>query len=305
MFVSIAQHGHGAPGIIHDVATQHRLEIFDATSVAATPRPPMLQPSPLLDRIVASAQALASPAVRSAGAPQQPIHDGVGGDRISELLKEQRQIRVLLEEQNQLIKTHVSQTQELMHMARHQPSPQTVTRRYLRMRGTHTPTLTSTHRRTSDAGYDTANAVEDSGKLTMRRSNSLSEIVDGIRSFEVEGYEETQHHPSHGMRQPLSFTSPVYMAQSARAESPTATHSTAARSSATGSSINNLVSRINRLVGDSNAAQPAFERPPLPAHGRPQPRNLTLGSKVTPTTQKYLDSLGADDSPLPAPRHLS
>ncbi|KAJ2684097.1 hypothetical protein IWW39_005108, partial [Coemansia spiralis] len=69
-------------------------------------------------------------------------------------------------------------------------------------------------------------------------------------------------------------------------------------SSASGSiGISNLVSRIHHIVSDtagSNAPPKPFERPPLPVYSNKPPlpgRDLGHGSKVTPTTQKYLDSL--------------
>ncbi|KAJ2667452.1 40S ribosomal protein S6 [Coemansia sp. RSA 1199] len=221
------------------------------------------------------------------------------GNGIVELLKEQRHIRSLLEEQNNLLKTHVSQTQELVRMARHQPSPQTVTRRYLRMKGTHTPTLTNVHRRTSDAGRAIVDSAESTSTQNMRRSTSLSEIVDGIRSFEVEGYEETEHHPRHDPRSHL-IASPLYVGSNKHAiESPSQSQLSTIGSSSALSSINSLVTRINRLASDDRRTAPvpqgAFERPPLPAYTQAQDRNHSHGSKVTPTTQKYLDSLNSHD----------
>ncbi|KAJ2357960.1 40S ribosomal protein S6, partial [Coemansia sp. RSA 2618] len=314
-FMPVAQYGHGALGIIHDVAVQHRIEICDAASTMATPRMPTCQPSPLLEKIVASTHALVSPplppktaaSISSRSPVVRSNSDNAGNSGIAELLQEQRHIRTLLEEQNNLIKTHVSQTQELVQIARYQPSPQTVTRRYLRMKGTHTPTLANTHRRTSDGGRAMIDTAESTSKQGMRRSNSLSEIVDGIRSFEVEGYEETEHHPRHGF-QPHSFASSHDMGSNALAiESPTQTQSTTAGLSQTSSSINNLVSRINRLAGDGRGGtapvpRSAFERPPLPAYSQTQERDYSHGYKVTPTTQKYLDSLNADNARRPAQR---
>ncbi|KAJ2830557.1 40S ribosomal protein S6 [Coemansia erecta] len=316
-FMPVAQYGHGALGIIHDVAVQHRIEICDAASTMATPRMPTCQPSPLLEKIVASTHALVSPplppktaaSISSRSPVVRSNSDNAGNSGIAELLQEQRHIRTLLEEQNNLIKTHVSQTQELVQIARYQPSPQTVTRRYLRMKGTHTPTLANTHRRTSDGGRAMIDTAESTSKQGMRRSNSLSEIVDGIRSFEVEGYEETEHHPRHGF-QPHSFASSHDMGSNALAiESPTQTQSTTAGLSQTSSSINNLVSRINRLAGDGRGGtapvpRSAFERPPLPAYSQTQERDYSHGYKVTPTTQKYLDSLNADNARRPAQRRL-
>ncbi|KAJ2584340.1 40S ribosomal protein S6 [Coemansia sp. RSA 1836] len=199
-----------------------------------------------------------------------------------ELLKEQRNIRTLLEEQNKLMKIHVSQTQELMRMSQHQPSPQTITRRHLRVKGTYTPTL---------IGHQlpgSSNAVAE--PLGVRRSNSLSEIVDGIRSFEVEGYEETEHSARPAYRRPLSFASPLtidspqstgnHINQSVSSE-PAA----AASASASGSiGISNLVSRINHIVKDtagSSAAAKPFARPPLPAYSSKPPLPLTNGCQKT------------------------
>ncbi|KAJ2543951.1 40S ribosomal protein S6 [Coemansia sp. RSA 1853] len=211
MFVSVAQYGQGALRIIHNVADQHRVEICDGATTIATPRVQKCQPSPFLDKIVASTRALVSPQIQQTTVLHSPVvRPSSEGNGIVELLKEQRHIRSLLEEQNNLLKTHVSQTQELVRMARHQPSPQTVTRRYLRMKGTHTPTLTNVHRRTSDAGRAIVDSAESTSTQNMRRSTSLSEIVDGIRSFEVEGYEETEHHPRHDPRSHL-IASPLYL----------------------------------------------------------------------------------------------
>ncbi|KAJ1991467.1 40S ribosomal protein S6 [Coemansia umbellata] len=123
------------------------------------------------------------------------LQDTLEPSQMTELLREQRNIRELLQEQNSLMRTQVSQAQELMRLIKHQPSPQTVTRRYLRMRGTHTPSLADTQK-----------------PGTIRRSNSLSEIVDGIRSFEVEGYEEMEHHTGYSHRRPVSFLSPLNIA---------------------------------------------------------------------------------------------
>ncbi|KAJ2442010.1 hypothetical protein GGF42_007105 [Coemansia sp. RSA 2424] len=217
-------------------------------------------------------------------------------DHMVELLKEQRNIRTLLEEQNKLMKIHVSQTQELMRMSQHQPSPQTITRRHLRVKGTYTPTL---------IGHQLpalSNAVAE--PLGVRRSNSLSEIVDGIRSFEVEGYEETEHSARPAYRRPLSFASPLTIdspqSTGNHVSQPVSSESAAAASASGSGSIgiSNLVSRINHIVKDtagSSAAAKPFARPPLPAYSNkpllPLSRDLGHGSKITPTTQKYLDSL--------------
>ncbi|KAI9477455.1 hypothetical protein BX667DRAFT_496661 [Coemansia mojavensis] len=311
-FISATRYGNGVLGILHTIASQHRIEIWDTANVEATPVVPRSQPSPLLEKIVASTQALVTPASRSLSkdaTPKQPTsrntHKEATNSDISELLKEQRHIRTLLEEQNNLIKAHVSQTQELVRLAQYQPSPQTVTRRYLRMKGTHTPTITSTHRRTSDAGRAAISTEDGFSTHSMRRSNSLTEIVDGIRSFEVEGYEETEHRPLHAKRNSLTFASPIYAGgNSLTLESPSYSESTDAKFSTT-SSINNLVTRINRLSGSSSKAtiaqSRAFERPPLPAYGRIQAPSSSHGSKVTPTTQKYLDSLMSQDAAPPNP----
>ncbi|KAJ2790151.1 40S ribosomal protein S6 [Coemansia linderi] len=206
-----------------------------------------------------------------------------------ELLKEQRNIRTLLEEQNQLMKLQVSQTQELMRMSqKHQPSPQTITRRHLRVKGTFTPSIVG------HQPPESSSAV--AGPLSVRRSNSLSEIVNGIRSFEVEGYEETEHSAGPAYRRPLSFASPLFT------ESPQSTDShvswplpssgaavvaSSTTSSASGSiGISNLVSRIHHIVSDtagSNAPPKPFERPPLPVYSNKPPlpgRDLGHGSKL-------------------------
>ncbi|KAI8324744.1 hypothetical protein GQ54DRAFT_302368 [Martensiomyces pterosporus] len=226
--------------------------------------------------------------------PEPP--DGEAGFAMSEFLAEQRQIRSLLEEQNNLIKTHVAQTQELVRLVNHQPSPQAITRRrYLWMKGVHSP-VSNSHGATGNAP----------SSYKIRRSNSLSEMVDGIKSFEVEGYEETEHHTGFALRRPLSFASPSSAAD---------THFSAAAASQSASGVTGLVSRISHAVGDSPGsvhAPPTFTRPPLPR--RTQPRSYRLDTtglrsessqtsqqsthKVTPTTQKYLDSLAQQ-----RPRH--
>ncbi|KAJ2246456.1 hypothetical protein GGH98_004307, partial [Coemansia sp. RSA 454] len=284
MFVSVAQYGCGALRVIHNVADQHRIEICDGATTVATPRVSKCQPSPLLDKIVASTRALVSPQIQNTTVLRSPVVRPTSeANGIVELLKEQRHIRSLLEEQNSLLKTHVSQTQELVRMARHQPSPQTVTRRYLRMKGTHTPTLTNVHRRTSDAGRAIVDSAESTNTQGMRRSTSLSEIVDDIRSFEVEGYEETEHNPRHDPRLHL-IASPLYGGSNKHAiESPTQTQLSTVGSSSALSSINSLVTRINRLASDDRHTAPvprgAFERPPLPAYTQAQERNHSHGSK--------------------------
>ncbi|KAJ2771575.1 hypothetical protein IWQ57_002152 [Coemansia nantahalensis] len=214
---------------------------------------------------------------------------------MAELLSEQRQIRALLEEQNKLIKTQVSQTQEMMRLAQHQQSPQTVTRRYLRMRGTHTPSLAGAPVRVLEEGGTRSTAGQN-----MRRSNSLSEIVDGIRSFEVEGYEETEQRAGRGPQRPLSFASPPGASDTSLIEETTSLpRASGAGSLGASSGISTLVTRINRLVSNEpataavRAAPRAFGRPPLPAHTRPPVPNRMRTPKITPTTQKYLDALGA------------
>ncbi|KAJ2083508.1 hypothetical protein H4R24_000781 [Coemansia sp. RSA 988] len=317
-FTPLGQCGQGITRAIYAAAGQHRVSIADQSEEAAGLSPQKHKPSPLLEKIVASTRSLVSqspghmPPVRAqspdmmptlqtkAGAHGAPClsaaqsNDNSRNSDISELLQEQRQIRALLEEQNNLIKSHVSQTQELIRMTRHQPSPQTVTRRYLRMRGTHTPSLLGIQRRTSEAGDATAIGTTPESH-SMRRSNSLSEIVDGIRLFEVEGYEETEHHVGLGYQRRLSFTSPVNAGGAdLTLESPSQTPSVASGSLST-SGITNLVTHINRIVSDGTgrvpAASKAFERPPLPASSRAQGHSRTYDHKITPTTQKYLDSL--------------
>ncbi|KAJ2866947.1 hypothetical protein FB639_004984, partial [Coemansia asiatica] len=228
---------------------------------------------------------------------------------MKELLEEQRSIRRLLEEQNSLMRTHVSQTQELMRLAQHQHSPQTITRRYLRMKGTHTP-ITSGNRRSQPIGT----AIEtdnESNAAAVRRSSSLSEIVGDIRSFEVEGYEETEHVAGNTYRRPLSFATPLCANTSkiSPVESTgllslvhngktDATSGASRIVSSSSNGITGLVSRINNLVSESKEGsagnrQKSNERPPImpaatkPPPGFAMPRRL----KVTPTTQKYLDSL--------------
>ncbi|KAJ2850875.1 hypothetical protein GGI22_005329 [Coemansia erecta] len=204
---------------------------------------------------------------------------------MAELLQEQRNIRELLQEQNSLIRTQVSQAQEMMRIMNHQPSPQTVTRRYLRMRGTHTPSLTDAH------------------SASARRANSLSEIVDGIRSFEVEGYEETEHLPPSNFEQPTkSYAMPPKEGKSTTCsaiEAPAASAvSSGTISAATSTGISGLVSRINTIVSTSDAqpkqSSTAFARPPpMPGYRKqlnPQPTTQS-SCKITPTTQKYLESL--------------
>ncbi|KAJ2786948.1 40S ribosomal protein S6 [Coemansia interrupta] len=214
-----------------------------------------------------------------------------------ELLEEQRNIRMLLEEQNSLMKAHMSQTKELMRMAQHQPSPQTITRRYLRMKGTHTPVAASTRRPALTDG--------PIGNDAVRRSNSLSEIVEEIRSFEVEGYEEFEQPAGNALRRPLSFATPVCR------DSPDSFSTTSADSS---TGISGLVNRINHIVSDSSngfgggggGSQKTISGrpPPIPVTNRmvPPAPPLPLGFKVTPTTQKYLDSIGQNQQPPPKNR---
>ncbi|KAJ2799286.1 hypothetical protein H4R20_004501 [Coemansia guatemalensis] len=327
-FTPLDQYSRDITRAIYAAASQHQISIADRFEGAAASPLQEHKPSPLLEKIVASTKSLVSqspshiqparaqnpdimPAMQTkvcaAGAPclsASRSDDNIGNSDISELLKEQRQIRALLEEQNNLIKSHVSQTQELIRMSRHQPSPQTVTRRYLRMRGTHTPSLLGIQRRTSDAG-DAATAGTTPESHSMRRSNSLSEIVDGIRSFEVEGYEETEHHVGRGYQRRLSFTLPTNAgAADLTLESPLQAPSAASGSLSASSGITSLVTRINRIVSDGTDMVPAasntFKRPPLPAYGRAQGRSHTYDHKITPTTQKYLDSLEPQGTPQPA-----
>ncbi|KAJ2708819.1 hypothetical protein H4R19_004559 [Coemansia spiralis] len=306
-----AEYSFAAAEAIRSTVAQYRIAVVDRPR-DRTRQTPKCQPSPLLEKLVASARALTSPVhghpaaerARSGTVTRQPptapapAGDATSNNHMVELLSEQRQIRALLEEQNKLIKTQVSQAQEMMRLAQHQPSPQTVTRRYLRMRGTHTPSLAGAPVR----------ALEDSGTRssvgqTIRRSNSLSEIVDGIRSFEVEGYEETEQRAGPGARRPLSFVSPLGAGgMSLIEESPSQPRAAATGSLGASSGISTLVTRINRLVsnGPATAAAPAapgaFGRPPLPAYGRPPVPGHSQRVKITPTTQKYLDALSSHGS---------
>ncbi|KAJ1734298.1 hypothetical protein LPJ61_001145 [Coemansia biformis] len=270
--VPVAKYGRAAAEAIRAGAGQHRVAVDDqARDRAQQPLPKAFAPG----------------------------GDTVPSSHMAELLTEQRQIRALLEEQNSLIKTQVSQAQEMMRLAaRQQPSPQTVTRRYLRMRGTHTPTLTGVQHRA--LGVDGARSTTAlAAGQSMRRSNSLSEIVDGIRSFDVEGYEETEQYVDHGRRGPLSFAPPLGAGGALLIEEgPSQPRATSAGSLGASSGIPTLVTRINRLVsaGSGTAAAAtapgAFERPPVPAYGRPPVPSHAHEHKITPTTQKYLDALG-------------
>ncbi|PIA14466.1 hypothetical protein COEREDRAFT_16842 [Coemansia reversa NRRL 1564] len=318
-FTSLDQCNRDLTRALYTAASQHRVSIAGQFERISVSPPQKHKSSPLLEEIVSSTKAIVTQSPRhklpararspdmipilqtKVGASSTPCipaarSDGnVENSDISELLKEQRQIRMLLEQQNSLIKSHVSQTQELIRMTKHQPSPQTITRRYLRMRGTHTPSLLGIQRRTSDAG-DVPTTGTTPENHSMRRSNSLSEIVDGIRSFEVEGYEETEHHVGHGYQRRLSFTSPMNVGSAdLTLESPLQSPSVASGSLSASSGITSLVTRINRIVSTSTnmapAASNAFERPPVPAYSRAQGRSHTYDHKITPTTQKYLDTL--------------
>ncbi|KAJ2021112.1 hypothetical protein H4S03_007549 [Coemansia sp. S3946] len=315
-------HNSQAPRMLATITSRAGIILDEQVSDRAM-APSALVRSPLLQNIAASSLALANGTPLNLAASEhkslvastgprrgvvagQPAYQSIissngrpGDDHMVELLKEQRNIRTLLEEQNQLMKLHVSQTQELMRMRQHQPSPQTITRRHLRVKGTFTPTMID--------HQPPASSTAVTGPSGVRRSNSLSEIVNGIRSFEMEGYEETEHSAGPAHRRPLSFASPLFT------ESPQSTDShvslplpssgavvtTSTTSSASGSiGISNLVSRIHHIVKDtagSNAQSKPFERPPLPVYNNIKPplpgRDLGYGSKVTPTTQKYLDSL--------------
>ncbi|KAJ2544582.1 hypothetical protein EV175_005883, partial [Coemansia sp. RSA 1933] len=210
--------------------------------------------------------------VRFVAGTTEPYH-------MAELLQEQRNIRELLQEQNNLIRTQVSQAQEMMRIMNHQPSPQTVTRRYLRMRGTHTPSLT------------------DAPNPGVRRTNSLSEIVDGIRSFELEGYEETEHHTINNSKRPTaSLTMSASESNGSTRGAVEALPASSGVSSGTVSGISSLVSRINNIVSTSDEApkqggsSKTFSRPPpMPGYHK-QPAAIS-SHKITPTTQKYLESL--------------
>lgn len=228
-----------------------------------------------------------------------------------ELLNEQRQIRLLLEEQNSLMRTHVTQTQALMRNPyHHQPSPQTITRRHLRMRGTYTPIVRASS--PSDNRNRAGKEVATKPAGDARRSNSLSEIVDGIRSFVVEGYEETQHHGptpyihrQNSRYQPeessSSFvTTPSTNEKTGRPSSSSSVTSTHGTSKTTG--ISSLVSRINHLVSDKSSGTSAFTKPPpMPDtyrraaitkdHYRGVKNNSVETTTITPTTQKYLNKI--------------
>ncbi|KAJ2702405.1 hypothetical protein H4218_000885 [Coemansia sp. IMI 209128] len=318
-----AQHNSLAPRMLAALTSNAGIMLTEQASDRAVVSSALMR-SPLLQNTAASSLALAnrtplnvaasdrkalvaSTGPRQGAAARLPVYQSAvsapsrpGDDHMVELLKEQRNIRTLLEEQNQLMKLQVSQTQELMRISqKHQPSPQTITRRHLRVKGTFTPSIVG------HQPPESSSAV--AGPLSVRRSNSLSEIVNGIRSFEVEGYEETEHSAGPAYRRPLSFASPLFT------ESPQSTDShvslplpssgaavvaSSTTSSASGSiGISNLVSRIHHIVSDtarSNASPKPFERPPLPVYSNKPPlpgRDLGHGSKVTPTTQKYLDSL--------------
>ncbi|KAJ2060608.1 hypothetical protein GGI17_003646 [Coemansia sp. S146] len=316
-----AQHNSQAPRMLAALTSSFGIILAEQASDRAI-APTALVRSPLLQNIAASSLALANGTplnlatserkslIASTG-PRRDVVAGLhayqsidsvasrpGDDHMVELLKEQRNIRTLLEEQNQLMKLHVSQTQELMRMRQHQPSPQTITRRHLRVKGTYTPTMID--------HQPPASSTAVTGPLGVRRSNSLSEIVNGIRSFEVEGYEETEHSAGPAYRRPLSFASPLFTESPQSIDSHAslplpssgAAAATATSASASGSiGISNLVSRIHHIVKDtagSTAPSKPFERPPLPVYSSKPPlpgRDIGYGSKVTPTTQKYLDSL--------------
>ncbi|KAJ2004591.1 hypothetical protein H4R26_002431 [Coemansia thaxteri] len=305
-----AQHNSQAPRMLAAAAANAGITLAEHTT-SGTTLPSVQAFSPLLETIAASARAPAqkSPQYLDPNERKFPVvcaelfkgstiasarqsssfsSDENGGDHMVELLKEQRNIRSLLEEQNKLMKLHVSQTREMMHMAQHQPSPQTITRRHLRVKGTYTPSVVGHQLPASSSAM--------SKSLGVRRANSLAELVDGIRSFVVEGYEETEHAVDHAYRRPISFASPLV----AEPLQPSASHtspplSAAAASTFSSTGISNLVSRINHIVGDSvgsSAPPKPFERPPLPAFSnKPHARDHGQGTKVTPTTQKYLDSL--------------
>ncbi|KAJ2654896.1 hypothetical protein IWW48_005842 [Coemansia sp. RSA 1200] len=267
---------------------------------------PLLVHSPLEHRVSPFIQKVAVVTRASPGGDSFRLHTALGTKtseataeaarpyEIAALLHEQRSIRELLQEQNSLIRTQVSQTQEMMRLMKHQPSPQTVTRRYLRMRGAHTPSLTD---------------AQNSG---ARRSNSLSDMVDGIRLFEVEGYEETeQNHPIGNSKRPMSFALPVDTDKSGTGsgiEAPaTSSLSSGTISAVTSTGISSLVSRINNIVSTSGAApkqtSTSFSRPPpMPGYPKLQTQQSAThgGFKITPTTQKYLESLERRQSALPA-----
>ncbi|KAJ2162380.1 40S ribosomal protein S6 [Coemansia sp. RSA 552] len=290
-FVPLAQRGVGTAEAIRAIGERYGIVVAVNGARHLETLSSRAHLSPALEKIVASTRALVPPpsqpavtipgaegdkALRFARVDTGTLSDS-GTNSIAELLKEQRQIRSLLEEQNGLMKTHVSQTRELMRLAQRQSSPAAVTRRYLRMKGTHTPTMiggVAQRRASTDGDVVLANVPEGQ---SMRRSNSLSEIVDGIRSFEVEGYEETQHHVDSACRRPRSPDPPL--------EGPSRSHSAASGSVSASSGISSLVTRINCLVSDSTGAAPApgargaaFERPPLPTYGRARGLKLNIAN---------------------------
>ncbi|ORX73670.1 hypothetical protein DL89DRAFT_263699 [Linderina pennispora] len=181
--------------------------------------------------------ALASPTYSNTEPITEPE---TSASSLDDLLEEQRHIRSLLEEQNRLIKAHVSQTREIIHYVKSKPPTQPLTRRYLRMKGA--PSHSGANLLTRDTD------IEPSPDDTQR-SNSLSELVSGIRLFDVEGYEETEHIPRRTPSPSASMTSVV-----------------------SSSRITSLVSCINDAVSDSsgNGRLPKYTRPPLPPPSRRQ-----------------------------------
>ncbi|KAJ1885596.1 hypothetical protein LPJ66_010040, partial [Kickxella alabastrina] len=202
--MSASQCGNSVYEAIREIARRSGVSVVERNSsrILEPARRPLSRQyeSPMPTNIPETTQALvcttpkypARASLSSISAANSYSHgDGMTSEssQMSELLNEQRNIRALLEEQNGLMKVHVSQTQELMRLA-HQPSPQTVTRRYLRMKGTHTPVAAGGRKLRPAITEISEDGTNPRG---LRRSNSLSEIVEGIQSFEVEGYEETEH----------------------------------------------------------------------------------------------------------------
>ncbi|KAJ1860707.1 hypothetical protein LPJ73_001270 [Coemansia sp. RSA 2703] len=327
VLMSPIEYGQGSCDIIGGIAIRSGVKVVErsarANSGMCKSPTTRCQPSPALQRIAAVTHALVAstpnyperynkspahvPQIRNQPVAAAPVPISAGEGHMVELLEEQRNIRMLLEEQNNLMKAHMSQTKELMRLAQHQPSPQTITRRYLRMKGTHTPVAASTKRPVITDGQI--------GNSSVRRSNSLSEIVEDIRSFEVEGYEEFEHHAGNAVRRPLSFATPI-------CKGSLDSFSTTSADSSSG--ISGLVNRINHIVSDSNgnnnnnseggSKRAPFGRPPaIPTTNRtvPPAPPLSHGFKITPTTQKYLESFGQNQQqpppknrlPAPGPSH--
>ncbi|KAJ2234225.1 hypothetical protein IWW45_003563 [Coemansia sp. RSA 485] len=327
--LSFLQYGQGASETISAISLRMGVSLVEpgAMQIPSESSRKSLsrhRPSPKLEQIAAATQALvcvtpstvarterraAVPAVTASSNANDNGNGNGNGNHMKELLEEQRSIRRLLEEQNSLMRAHMTQTQELMRLSQQQPSPQTITRRYLRMKGTHTPIAPS-----GRLNQPILKAIDESGeaKAAVRRSSSLSEIVEDIRSFEVEGYEETEHVAGYTSRRPLSFATPLCANHSEVSYTESIDDrllmaggghvvgtgiGRIASSSSPSNGITGLVSRINNLVSDSKDAashrhKPSERPPAIPASAKPPPGcTMPRRFKVTPTTQKYLDSL--------------